>query len=145
MSRVRIACVATRCPRAKLCMSARRRARAVRALSRCSRVAACAISCVIRALFARHCRLFSRSCHVLVSRSSASFAHGHTSCRARNLCAPSRVSRALFARDVLVVALFARVAHVVFTCSAHCHAFFTRIAHCPRLILNCSIIITRVN
>jgi hypothetical protein len=58
------------------------------------------------------------------ARRHASFANGHTRCRARSPCAPSCVSCALFARDVLVVALFAR---------------------CPRVILNRSILITHVN
>jgi hypothetical protein len=89
-------------------MSARRRASFARYRDACAlphtlfRV----LSCAIRA------------------RRHTSFANGHTRCRARSPCAPSRVSRAQFARDVLVVALFAR---------------------CPRVILNRSIIITHVN
>jgi hypothetical protein len=50
----------------------------------------------------------------------ASFAHGHTSGRARFPCAPSHMTRALFARVALVVVvLFVRLVRALFMCVAH--------------------------
>jgi hypothetical protein len=73
-------------------------------------------------------------CRVLFAHVITRQSHMVTRCRARCLCAPSRVSRTLFTRVVHGVALFAYVARAV-----------SLVARCPHAILNHSIIITHVN
>jgi hypothetical protein len=97
--------------------------RAARVLSRALfRVSITRYLCVV---VVRSCVRTARVVRVLLravrARRQASFAHGHTSGRARFPCAPSHVTSALFARVALVVVvLFVRMVPALFACRACC-------------------------
>jgi hypothetical protein len=109
----------------------------------CRLCAACASPLFVRA--ARLVRVLSRAVR---AHRHTSFAHGHTSGCVRFLCAPSHVTRVLFARVALVVVvLFVHLVHVLFTCvvrvvRTRCHTSFvgvTRAVYTCRLPCHASL------